>query len=82
MSERNEEMKKARRPIQTEDMFFDYYWEQFSEPNDKPIITAIINDDGFTVNPNRTEESKEELKRMKKLHKWLGRAIEFLEGTI
>jgi hypothetical protein len=80
MTKRSDGKKKVRRPRGIENVaFFDFYWEQFSEPGDKPTITAIIEDDSFTITPKWPEKSKEELKRMKRIYSWLGRAIAYLE---
>lgn len=68
---------KARRPVCSEERRFDFYYEQFSEPGDRPRITVHLADNCYE-SPNAYDPG-DQIKMMEKDGKWLLQAAAWLK---
>lgn len=66
-----------RRPKQSEDHRFDFYFEQFSEPQDKPHITVYVGENCYE-SPNAYDPG-DQIKTMRKDANWTLKAAAWLE---
>lgn len=66
-----------RRPKETNDCRFDFYFEQFAEPGDKPHITVYHGDNCYEA-PNAYDPG-DQIKLMIRDAKWLLRAAAWLK---
>lgn len=72
-------MKKLKQPKNSENMIIDFYFEQFSEPDDIPTITVTNYNETYEfVNGHFVDE----VKRMRKNAEWLLKTADYIESKL
>lgn len=68
---------KKSKPKQSEDTYFDIFFDHFAEPTDKPNITVYVGDNCYEA--TSPYDRADQIKEMRRHAQWLLKAADWLE---